>query len=102
MGTMYGTTYEYGDMVISGFRDENGNIIELSFRLECTGYWGKTVKIYVRPGNDGWYIEGGVNNQMADYMSNSWETWYNDGPFDTIDEAIEAGILWRDDVEMRC
>lgn len=91
-----GTSYQYDDIGFFGWTDgETGEIVELSAQFECPGYWGESVKVFIRPSSDGtWYWEGGANNQMADYMSNSWETWTSCSGYMTIDDAIADSLEW--------
>lgn len=91
-----GITYKHGDIVFSGFEDsETEEILELSASFACPGYWGKSVKTYVYPQDNGyWRIECGANNQRAEYMSNSWETWHSAVGYASADDAIEACLDW--------
>lgn len=94
-GSMYGTIYEYDGVDFSGFADEDGEILDLSATFFYPGYWGRYVKGKIS-WNDktGQYrVECGANNQMADWASNSWETWRS-STVSTVDDACDYIIDW--------
>ena len=101
MGIKRGATCEYNGVIFAGWSDEDtGDITELSASFPKTGYWGNEVRTYVvRDDDDTWYIECGANNQMADFSSNSWETWHSESGFTNIEDAFDACFAWVDGLD---